>query len=325
MMPFSFLSAGIGASLGLSLGANDGGNLFGTAVATRVISFRFAALLAGIAIIAGAYFQGGDAIETIQQMTKAPGNGPLIIVSSSCITIIIMTLLQLPVSTSQSLVGAIMGVTISMGIAPGETEIIFDHLLKMIFCWILTPIGSGIIAMVCYYCVGAMLNNLPVSLLTRDKLIRSGLIAVGTYSAYAFGVNNTANVVGVFVDSYPNINPRLLAVLGASSIALGIFLFGRGLMETIGAGLIRLDGFTALVVVMGEAVTLHFFGVMGIPVSASQAVVGGVLGIALIRGPEAIDGKLLKNIFTGWLTTPLISFILAAAGYSLLIGNNTTP
>ena len=57
-MLFPFLSAGIGASLGLSLGANDGGNLFGTAVATRVISFRFAALLAGIAIIAGAYFQG---------------------------------------------------------------------------------------------------------------------------------------------------------------------------------------------------------------------------------------------------------------------------
>jgi len=323
MMLFPFLSAGIGASLGLSLGANDGGNLFGTAVATRVISFRFAALLAGIAIIAGAYFQGADAIETIHEMTKVAGNGPLIIVASSCITIIIMTWLKLPVSTSQSLVGAIMGVTISMGVSPNETKVIFDNLYKMIFCWILTPIGSGMIAMTCYYCVGALLNNLPISLLTRDKIIRAGLIVVGTYSAYAFGVNNTANVVGVFVESFPTIAPRALAVFGAVSIALGIFLFGRGLMETIGAGLIRLDGFTALVVVMGEAVTLHFFGVMGVPVSASQAVVGGVLGIALIRGPEAIDRKLLKNIFTGWLTTPLISFILATAGYSLLIGIST--
>jgi PiT family inorganic phosphate transporter len=306
----------VGAFLGMALGANDGGNLFGTAVATRVIRFRYAALIAGTAVILGAVLQGRHAIETIDNMTLGGVNLALIVTICSALTISLMTWLKLPVSTSQALVGAIVGATMGMSTDAVDLTDTLLTLRKMVICWLITPFGAAIISMVLYYLVGFILNKLPISLLTRDNIIRAGLIIVGAYCSYAFGVNNTANVVGV-LKGVVDINATLLAFLGGLSIAIGIWAFGRGLMQTIGAGLIRLDGFTALVVVMAEAVTLHYFGVIGVPVSASQAVVGGVLGVGLLRGAEAIQFAMFRRILFGWFFTPLLSFILAAAAFAL--------
>ncbi len=302
--------------LGMALGANDGGNLFGTAVATRVIRFRYAALLAGVAVILGAVLQGRHAIDTIDTMTLGGFRLAIIVTLCSGLTITFMTWRKLPVSTSQALVGAILGATMAMGTETLDLTETFLTLRKMVICWLVTPIGAALISMMLYYVLGSILNILPISLLTRDNIIRAGLIIVGIYCSYAFGVNNTANVVGVLKGSV-NINPTLLAFLGGLSIAIGIWAFGRELMHTIGAGIIRLDGFTALVVVMAEAITLHYFGVIGVPVSASQAVVGGVLGVGLLRSAEAIQFGQFKRILLGWFFTPLLSFILAAAAFAL--------
>ena len=66
-----------------------------------------------------------------------------------------------------------------------------------------------------------------------------------------------------------------------------------------------------------------YFGVIGVPVSASQAVVGGVLGVGLLRGAEAIQFGMFKRILLGWFFTPLLSFILAAAGFALFSSFNS--
>lgn len=47
-----------GVYLGWGLGANNAANVFGTAVAARIISFRKAALLGGLAVVIGAVLQG---------------------------------------------------------------------------------------------------------------------------------------------------------------------------------------------------------------------------------------------------------------------------
>ena len=55
------------------------------------------------------------------------------------------------------------------------------------------------------------------------------------------------------------------------SISMGILTFSRGVMETVGKKLIRFDPFSALVVVLAEAVTMHFYTMVSVPVSTSQA------------------------------------------------------
>ena len=61
-----FLSSGL--FLGWSLGANDGSNVFGTAVGTRMVKFRTAAVISSVFVIIGAVFAGSGAAETLNEL-----------------------------------------------------------------------------------------------------------------------------------------------------------------------------------------------------------------------------------------------------------------
>ena len=58
-----------GLYLGWALGANDASNVFGTAVASRIISFRNACILCAVAVLLGAFFQGEGGIHTLSGLT----------------------------------------------------------------------------------------------------------------------------------------------------------------------------------------------------------------------------------------------------------------
>jgi len=81
-------------------------------------------------------------------------------------------------------------------------------------------------------------------------------------------------------------------------------------MTTVGSRLVQLDAFSALVAVVAEAITVHIYAVIGVPVSTSQAIVGAILGIGLFKGVKTINRRTLFNIFSGWLCTPVVSGLI---------------
>ncbi len=89
-------------------------------------------------------------------------------------------------------------------------------------------------------------------------------------------------------------------------------------MGTVGKGIIRLDAFSALVVVVAEAVTVHVYAIIGVPVSTSQAVIGAILGIGVLKRIEATNWRAVRGIFSGWLATPLIAGLISAGIYFVL-------
>ena len=140
------------------------------------------------------------------------------------------------------------------------------------------------------------------------------MIITGSYGAYALGANNVANVTAVFVGA-GLLNVFSAAMIGGASIALGILTFSRPVMETVGEKLVKLDPFSALVVVLSLSVTMHIYTLVGVPVSSSQAVVGGVLGVGIVKGVNTVKAKTLLHILLGWLFTPVVSCLLALAIY----------
>jgi PiT family inorganic phosphate transporter len=82
-------------------------------------------------------------------------------------------------------------------------------------------------------------------------------------------------------------------------------------MMTVGGGIVKLDGFSAFVVVLSEAITVHIYAGIGVPVSTSQAVVGAVCGIGMALGTRSVNNRALFHIVAGWLATPLIAGSLA--------------
>jgi PiT family inorganic phosphate transporter len=297
-----------GVFLGWSLGANDAANVFGTAVSARMLRFGTAAVLASVFVLVGALAEGQAAIDTLKALTRLSLNQAVISSVAAAATVTTMTLLGQPVSTSQAVVGAILGI----GLLNGELNM--AGLTKVVLCWLGTPVGGALSALLLYGLLGKIYNRLGINLFQSDFWLRLALILAGSYGAYALGANNVANVTAVFVGA-GLLDGFQAALIGAGSIAAGILTFSRPVMETVGRRLVALDPFSALVVVLALAVTVHFYTLLGVPVSTSQAVVGAVLGIGLIKGVNTVSRKTLQQICLAWFMTPVVSCCLSLVIY----------
>ena len=293
-----------GIFLGWSLGANDAANIFGTAVSSRMVKFWTAALLAAVFVVAGALVEGQSGIKTLQGLTSFTSEQAIIASVAAAATVSLMTLLSLPVSASQAVVGAIMGIGLL------NRQINFAGLGKVVVCWLGTPVGGIVLAIIIYKVLAAVANSMNLNIFQADMLLRVCLILAGSYGAYALGANNVANVTAVFVGA-GMLSISAAVLIGGLSIGLGILTFSRGVMETVGKKLVRLDPFSALVVVLAQAVTVHVYAFIGVPVSTSQAVIGAVLGVGMIKGVNTIRRRTLMHIFLAWFITPFVTVLFA--------------
>jgi PiT family inorganic phosphate transporter len=215
-----------------------------------------------------------------------------------------MTWFNLPVSTSQGVVGAILGIGFL------NQQLNLASLEKVVVCWLGTPFCALAAAWVLYKALAFIYNRLKVSIFQADMLLRIGLIIAGSYAAYSLGANNVANATAVFVGAGV-LTVFQAALIGGLSIAFGVLTYSRGVMETVGRKLVRLDPFSALIVVLAEALTVHFNAIIGVPISTTQAVIGAVLGVGLIKGARTINRKTLYGIFAGWFLTPALACFIA--------------
>jgi len=325
-----FLSSGL--FLGWSLGANDAANIFGTAVGSRMVKFRQAAIIASIFVILGAIIQGAGASETLGKLGSVSTLAAAFTVAlSAALTVYWMTRLKLPVSTSQSIVGAIIGWNLYTNNATDT-----HTLTKILTTWVSGPILGAIFAALLYLLVKNVLHKVRFHILYRDLVIRWGLIIVGGFGAYSLGANNIANVMGVFTTSvhFPDINlgiihlsgTQQLFAIGGVAIAIGIITYSRRVMETVGNTLMPLNSEAAIVVVLSQALVLFLFSSQSlssalqsiglppiplVPVSSSQVVIGSIIGIGLLKGGKQIKYKVLGSISIGWIATPAIAGLMS--------------
>ncbi|RUM45374.1 MAG: inorganic phosphate transporter, partial [Desulfocapsa sp.] len=190
---FGFLSSGL--FLGWSLGANDASNVFGTAVASRMIKFRTAAIYCSIFVILGAVISGAGASHTLGKLgaVNAVG-GAFIVAFAAAMSVYLMTLARFPVSTSQAIVGAIVGWNLFSG---SVTDM--HSLSKIVSTWILCPLLAAAFAIPLYLLTGFFIKHMHVHMFKLDAITRWSLLGAGIFGSYSLGANNIANVMGVFV------------------------------------------------------------------------------------------------------------------------------
>jgi PiT family inorganic phosphate transporter len=328
-----FLSSGL--FLGWSLGANDAANVFGTAVGTKMLRFQTAAMIGSVFVIIGAVISGAGASHTLGELGSVNAlPGAFTVALSAAFTVLWMTRLRLPVSTTQAIVGAILGWNIYSSM---PTD--FTSLTKIVTTWVASPILSAVFAALFFLIARKLIKRINISIIRLDTYTRFGLILVGAFGAYSLGANNIANVMGVFVPVSPfsatEMGPvtfasaQKLFLLGGIAIAVGIYTYSHRVMRTVGKDLYKLSPISALIVVLASATVLFLFASQElkdamiaaglpsfplVPVSSSQAVVGGVIGIGIAKGGRNINLGILGRISAGWVSTPIAagvtSFIL---------------
>jgi len=314
-MPFKFLPS---LYLGWSLGSNDAANVFGPQVNSNIIKYRSATILTAIFVIVGATLEGRRAFATIAGISDLVLATAVIAALAAALTVSVMSYFGLPISTTQAIVGSIIGLALLKG-----NPVDHAKLTKIFICWLLTPLGSALVAFILYNLLAHFWQKRMKNLIMFDRTVRMLSILIGCYAAYALGANNVGNVMGTLVGA-EMISPLWATILGGLSISTGVLTYSRNVMYTVGKKITPLDPFSALVAVLAEAVTLHSFAQIGIPVSSSQAVVGAVVGVGLVKGMKMINRRTLVIILVGWVLTLLAAAIVAcilgkAAGFFLTI------
>ena len=293
-----------GVFLGWSHGANHSANVFGTGYATGLVKYRTAIWLTAVFAMAGGVLEGPKCMDVIGDLSRLTSMDAFFCALAGAITLTLLTILAIPASCSQVIVGAVLGA----GILSRTAD--FSKLYKIVVCWAFNPIFAMFTAYVLHRILGYVINKTNISLTKRSLLYSTGIIIVGCYGAYTLGANNVANVTGVYVG--PGVlSAEVAALIGGLSIALGALTYSRKVMETVGKGIVPLDPFSALVAVLAEALSLHLFTQIGVPVSSSQAIVGAVVGVGLVGDVQTVSVKMLARIGVGWIMTPVAGGVLA--------------
>ena len=334
-----FLTSGL--FLGWSLGANDASNVFGSAVGAKMVSFRKAAIIASVFVILGAVIQGAGTSGTLGKLGAVNAiGGSFTVALAAAITVYVMTKFSLPVSTTQAIVGAIIGWNLFTGNSTDTST-----LSKIVATWVTGPILGALFAIPLYILISRIKRRTRIHMIQFESYIKTGLVVVGAFGAYSLGANNIANVMGVFVPAFDLSEMNLgilslssaqqLFLLGGLAIAAGILTYSKKVMETVGSNIVNLTAEAALVTVLAQSLVLFVFSstslsnllvkiglppIPMVPVSSSQVIVGCVIGIVLYKGARNINFKILGEIAAGWVATPVIAGLTSF--FSLFIVRN---
>lgn len=297
--------------LGWGIGANDTANAFGPQIGSQVIAFRQGVALAAVFAFVGAVAEGQKIFPTLGGLTRLTLEMSIIATVAAGLTVNAMTRLGLPISTSHSIVGALVSVGLYEQ-AGFNTRIV----LKVATSMVAAPVGAAVVAYALYRLLGLVAGGRVGGGLLFQRGIRYAAVAIGCYAAYAMGANNVGNAMAPYV-AVGTVGPVAAAVLGGAAMATGALTYSRNVVMLVGRQITALDPLSALVATMATALTVHLFTQLGIPVSTSQAVVGAVVGVGLTKGMMAVNIRMWWMIPAGWITS------VAGAGglaYALLAG-----
>jgi PiT family inorganic phosphate transporter len=384
-----------------NIGANDVANSMASAVGARAITIRQAVFIAGILNVVGAVFIGSHVTKTIRKGIVSTDIladphlaliGALAALLAAALWVSFATWKSLPVSTTHSIVGAMIGFGIMAG---GFSVINWGKLGAVVLSWVISPVFSMAIAYLMFKTIvkfilskddpasqalklapyfisiaffvvilsflfktplgkrlaigtpltlliaaviAMVLGFLAVKILRKftkktnlsaeEEIFRKIQIGTSCYVALAQGANDVANAIGPLAVIYFLVKtggvganvpvPVFLLFFGGIGIACGIGMAGHRVMDTIGKKITTLTNTRGFSVDFAAATTVMLASKMGLPVSTTHAAVGGVMGVGLARGLEAVNFRIIFQIILYWILTVPASAITSIVIFKIL-------
>ena len=243
----------------------------------------------------------------------------------------------LPISTTQSSVGAVLGIGLIYALLGHGGSVNVSVLIKVFISWLTSPLGAIALAAIFYKLFTRIAGRLARSGKNVNKVFRIVLICALAYSAYSFGANDVGNATGVYVtvvsvggEGVPVFDIRtavMLAALGALGISLGGFTLGKRVIKTVAFGITRLDYITGSAAGLANALVVWLFTTIpsivwgwGMPISTTHASVSAVLGVGLAKyGVKGVNWRTFIKIAISWFLTVPITALFTMGLRALLM------
>ncbi len=162
-----------------------------------------------------------------------------------------------------------------------------------------------------------------------ERLFARFQLLSACFVAFAHGSNDVGNAIAPLAAiAYINrtgtvptdgINiPIWILILGGAGIVTGLGILGKKVIATIGESIIPLQPSSGFCAELATATTILLASRLGLPVSTSHALVGGVVGIGLVQNFKSIQFKTLQGIAAAWVITVPLSAVLSAGIFTVL-------
>ncbi len=396
MLILGLMAIGFGFYMAWSIGANDVANAMATSVGSGTLSYRQAIVIAGIMEFAGAVLAGSHVTDTIRKgiinidLFSSDPNvlilGMLSALLAAAIWLHIATILGLPVSTTHSIVGAVIGFGL---ISYGVNAISWTKVFQIILSWVVSPVAGGGVAFLLFKLIRRHILNardpgraisfyaplfagLTFSMIVLASIYKGlknlnlhldagqaftlaaivGLVVAlvvfiivkargrqsfsevrnierlfmvlqaitAAYIAFAHGANDVANAIGPVAAVIGTIKQGLVALqvevpiwilaMGGLGIVIGLGTYGWRVIRTVGGKITELTPTRGFAAEFAAATVVLTCSKLGLPISTTHTLVGGVLGVGLAQGIDAINLKVVRSIIASWLLTiPVAAFL----------------
>ena len=229
---------GAGAYVGWNIGANDTANCIGTSVGCGLITFKKAVILVAAFAFLGAVLQGGEVMKTIGKgivRQDLDYIAILVVLICSGFFVTLATFYRIPTSTSQAIVGGVLGTGLAVG-----AEIDYSKLITIAQSWVICPVMVMALAYGLYHLLNLLIRRIRISYLLVQNTLGWLAILSACYVAYSMGANNAGNAVGP-IANLGLFHPTLLLCIGGVAIAVGAITYGKKVADTVGKKITPLD------------------------------------------------------------------------------------
>ena len=203
---------------------------------------------------------------------------------------------------------------------------------------------SGILAIIIFIVVSPVIGLLAAFLISilvvrlfRDRnsrtmnyLFRKLQLLSAAFYSIGHGSNDAQNAMGVITAILVAggllsefVVPLWVIIISSSAIALGTFLGGWRVVETMATKITKLRPYQGFCAETGGGIVLAFVTAFGIPVSTTHAISGSIMGVGASRGYSAVQWGVVRRIVAAWILTIPLTAIFAYAAFlfsSWLIG-----
>ncbi|RLI76879.1 inorganic phosphate transporter [Archaeoglobales archaeon] len=289
------------AFIAFSIGSNDTSNAFGISIGCGALTFKRAIGILGVFVFLGILLNGQAVMRTVGEDLVGLNIQiiSLALVSSS-LAIILTNWRKVPVSSHQAIVASLVGSAFAFG------EKINAHtLVNIVVSWFVSPFGAMILSIFVYIILERVLLKKP--LFKVERYLKLLLLISGVVIAYNTGANELSTALGPVV--YYNLLTSLQAAfLGSMLLFIGALALSSRVIETVGKGITKLDAFSGFSAQFGAGLSVLIFTVLGMPVSTTYCIIGGIVGVGMLKGVKTIKFSFIRKIMVSWVLTPLIAF-----------------
>ncbi len=300
-----------------NIGANDVANAMGTSVGSGALTLRQAVLVAAVFEFSGAFIFGSHVTETVRSGIVHPAtfavtgplgpDGPFLLALGMMSALIAAALwlqfstkLGLPVSTTHSIVGAVVGFGL---LEVGFKGIQWGAIGRIVASWIISPLMGGALAFLIFLGIRAWVLRSSDPVAATVRIAPYLIMAVATILSLTFTDQVLRNIV-----RNPHPAWSVVASLGLGAVAA---LIGRRVIRALSPGVVE-DPYPYVE---------HIFGLLQIVTAAFVAFAHGANDVANSVGPFAAVVGIAESGFTQVPNgVPMARWILAVGGVGIVAG-----